>query len=200
MSQPGPRCTGFPGPGLRNPFRYITGHNERGEPVFLQTDHGNHHDTMLEGAGAQSTIYSCPGNPVQLTGDVDLEFSKQKPSLHIPNGCVARVIDFAPGAASNFHRALTLGIGTVCEGEVELRLSETEARVLRPGDVAVNRGAMHRWRNTSSERPARMLFVMLDVEPIVVNGRPLEFDVGVLMDEYAQYRPGEGANNKETWH
>ena len=149
---------------------------------------------MLGGIGAQSTIYSCPSNPVQVTDNVDLEFAKQKPSLHIPNGCVVRMIDFAPGAASNFHRALTLGVGTVCEGEVELRLSETEVRIMQPGDVSINRGAMHRWRNTSNEKPARMLFVMLDVEPIIVNGKALEFDVGVMMKEYAEYNPGEGAN------
>jgi hypothetical protein len=29
-------ATGFPAPGLRNPNRYITGHNSEGEAVFLQ--------------------------------------------------------------------------------------------------------------------------------------------------------------------
>lgn len=30
------RATEFPAPGLRNPFRYITGHNAKGDAVFLQ--------------------------------------------------------------------------------------------------------------------------------------------------------------------
>ncbi|KAF9771646.1 hypothetical protein IL306_010702 [Fusarium sp. DS 682] len=152
---------------------------------------------MLDGAGAQSIMYSSNCNPVELTGDVDLEFARQnRPSLHIPKGCVVRMIDFAPGAESNLHRALTLGIGTVCEGEVELTLSEDRKvnRILRPGDVCINRGAMHRWRNTSKEKSARMLFVMLDVEPIFVNNKALEFDMGHLMKEYAEYKEGEGAN------
>ncbi|KAI5918411.1 hypothetical protein F4810DRAFT_692198 [Camillea tinctor] len=190
-------CTGFPAPGLREPNRYITGHNSEGEAVFLHTDHGDHKDIMVGGLGAQNIMYSCKGNPVELTGDADLEFAKQKPSLHIPEGCVVRMIDFTPGAASGMHRALTLGIATVCEGEIELSLGSGEKRVLRPGDVSINRGAMHKWRNVSQDKPARILFFMLDVKPIVVNGKALEFDVGELMKEYAEYKEGEGANKTE---
>ncbi|KAI1474601.1 hypothetical protein K445DRAFT_27511 [Daldinia sp. EC12] len=198
MTTSGP-CTEFPAPGLRDPYRIITGHNEKGDPVFLQTDHGDHRDIMLGGAAAQNIIYSSRGNPTELTGDADLEYAKNnRPSLHIPNGCVVRMIDFAPGTESNLHRALTLGIGTVCEGEIELTLSDDRSvnRVLRPGDVCINRGAMHRWRNTSSEKPARMLFVMLDVKPIIVNGKALEFDMGYLMKEYAEYAEGEGPDKQ----
>ncbi|KAI1660856.1 hypothetical protein F4813DRAFT_400052 [Daldinia decipiens] len=198
MTTSGP-CTEFPAPGLRDPFRFITGHNDKGDPVFLQTDHGDHRDIMLGGAAAQNIMYSSRGNPTELTGDADLEYAKNnRPSLHIPSGCVVRMIDFAPGTESNLHRALTLGIGTVCEGEVELTLSDDRSmnRVLRPGDVCINRGAMHRWRNTSNEKPARMLFVMLDVKPIIVNGKALEFDMGYLMKEYAEYSEGEGPDKK----
>ncbi|KAF4953192.1 hypothetical protein FGADI_6167 [Fusarium gaditjirri] len=193
------RCTEFPAPGLRNPFRYVTGHDINGESTFLLTDHGDHHAVMLDGAGAQSIMYSSNSNPVELTGNVDLEFARMnRPSLHIPKGCVVRMVDFAPGGESNMHRALSLGIGTVCEGEVELSLSDDGKvnRVLRPGDVIVNRCAMHRWRNTSNEKSARMLFVMLDVEPVFVNHKALEFDMGELMKEYGDYKEGEGANKK----
>ncbi|KAL9622080.1 MAG: hypothetical protein Q9160_003579 [Pyrenula sp. 1 TL-2023] len=114
----------------------------------------------------------------------------------MPNGCVVRMIDFTPGAASNLHRALTLGIGTVCEGEIELSLGGSETRIMHPGDVSVNRGAIHRWRNTSSTKPARMLFIMLDIKPIIVNGKALEFDMGELMKSYAEYAEGEGPNKK----
>ena len=154
---------------------------------------------MLGGAAAQNIMYSCRGNPVEITDNVDLEFAKNnKPSLHIPEGCVVRMIDFAPGTESNLHRALTLGIGTVCEGEIELTLNNDPnyRRVMVPGDVSINRGAIHRWRNTSATKPARMLFVMLDVKPIIVNGKALEFEMGHLMDEYAKYKEGEGPESK----
>ncbi|KAK7972189.1 cupin [Apiospora saccharicola] len=191
-------ATGFPGPGLRSPSRYITGHNSKGEAVFIQTDHGDHGDIMVGGIAAQSLFYSSNSNPIELTDDADLEFAaKNKPSLHMPNGCVVRMIDFTPGAASIMHRALTLGIGTVCEGEIELTLGSGETRILRPGDVSINRGAMHKWRNVSEDKPARMLFTMLDVKPIIVNGKALEFEMGDLMKEYADYADGEGDKKTE---
>ena len=46
-----------------------------------QTDHGDHRDIMLGGIAAQNIIYSCRGNPVELTDNVDLEFAKNKVSL-----------------------------------------------------------------------------------------------------------------------
>lgn len=88
------RCTEFPAPGLRSPFRYVTGHDSNGEPTFLlasitipikpqgfplspfKTDHGDHRAVMLDGEGAQSIMYSSNSNPVELTNDVDLEFAR----------------------------------------------------------------------------------------------------------------------------
>ncbi|KAI1157040.1 cupin domain-containing protein [Nemania diffusa] len=194
MSTSGP-LKQFPAPGLRTPTRYITGHNTSGDADFLQQDLGDHLATMLGGAAAQSIMYSSKSNPVQITNNQDLEFAKNnRPAVHVPNGVCVRMIDFAPGTESILHRALTLGIGTVCEGEIELTLSDdrSQNRVLGPGDVCINRCAMHRWRNVSSDKPARMLFVMLDVEPVIVNGKALEFEMGSLMSEYAEYDEGAG--------
>ncbi|EAA36365.1 hypothetical protein GE21DRAFT_2378 [Neurospora crassa] len=196
MSTSGP-ITEFPAPGLRDPFRYITGHDAEGNAVFVQTDNGDHRAVMLGGAAAQNIIYSAGSNPIELTGNVDLEFAKNRPSLHIPNGVCVRMIDFAPGCKSNMHRALCMGIGTVCEGEVELTLGSGEKRILRPGDVSINRGAMHQWRNTSDEKPARMLYTLLDIKPLIVNGKQLDFDMGYLMKEYAEYDEGEGDKKAE---
>ncbi|ORY71067.1 uncharacterized protein BCR38DRAFT_358122 [Pseudomassariella vexata] len=186
MSTSGP-CTEFPAPGLRNPNRYITGHNEKGESVFLHSDHGDHHSVMLGGAAVQNILYSSGRNPIQLNGNADLEYIKKNPSLHIPHGVVVRMIDFAPGTESEFHRSICIVFGTVCEGELEYSLDGGESRRMRPGDVSVNRATMHKWRNVSSDKPARILYFLLDVEPVVVNGKTLEFEVGALMDEYAQY-------------
>lgn len=48
-----------------------------------QTDHGDHRDIMVGGLGAQNVFYSSSGNPIELTGDVDLEFAKQKVSFGV---------------------------------------------------------------------------------------------------------------------
>jgi quercetin dioxygenase-like cupin family protein len=171
---------------------------------------------MIGGAAAQNIFYSAPSNPVNLNGNADIEFSKirvstaqtsearthisnvqgtqQQPPLHIPNGVCVRMIDFAPGTESNLHRSLSLVIGTCCEGEMEFSLGSGEKRIMRPGDVSINRAAMHKWRNLSNEKSARMLYILLDVEPVIVNGKALDFDMGYLMKEYADYAENEGAN------
>lgn len=105
-----------------------------------------------------------------------------------------RMIDFAPGTESDLHRSMSLVVGTCCEGEMEFSVGNGEKRIMRPGDVSVNRAVMHKWRNVSKDKPARMLYFMLDVEPVVVNGKALDFDMGVLADEYAKYAKGEGSN------
>ena len=96
------------------------------------------------------------------------------------------MIDFAPGAESNMHRAVALGLGTVCEGEVELGLDSGETRIMKPGDVSINRAGNHKWRNVSKTESARMLYFMFDVDPVVVNGKKLKFDMGYLADEYPE--------------
>lgn len=157
-----------------------------------QTDHGDHQAPMLEGIASQCIMYSSNSNPIEISNDVDLEFIKTRPPLHYENGCIVRMIDFAPGAGSELHRSLCLVVGTCCEGEMEFSLSGGEKRIMRPGDVSVNRAAMHAWRNVSPDKPARMLYFMLDVKPVIVNGKPLGFDMGPLADEYAEYEEGQG--------
>lgn len=105
--------------------------------------------------------------------------------------------DFAPGAASTYHRSLTLAIGTPCEGEFELSLGDDENRILRPGDVSINRGTMHRWTNLSADKSARMLFVILDIKPLVVNGKTVETDMGIMAKAYIDYE-GEGKGGDES--
>lgn len=82
------------------------------------------------------------------------------------------------------HRAMCLGYGIVTHGEVEFSLDSGEKRIMRPGDCSVNRGTMHRWRNVSPDKPARMVYVLLDIKPLVVNGERLENDMGYLAGEY----------------
>ncbi|KAH7323175.1 hypothetical protein B0I35DRAFT_510369 [Stachybotrys elegans] len=191
MSTSGP-CTEFPAPGLRVPNRYLSGHNEKGEA----TDHGDHTSVMLGGAAAQNIFYGTDSCPVDLNDNKDLKFMEKNPPLHNPNGFLARMIDFAPGTESEFHRSICCVVGTVCEGEMEFSLSSGEKRIMVPGDVSVNRAAMHKWRNVSSTKPARVLYFLIDVKPVIVNGQELEFDCGVLMDEYASYGDSEGPNKK----
>lgn len=58
------------------------------------------------------------------------------------------------------HRTESIDYGVVIEGELTLVLDEGEV-TLRPGSVVVQRGTNHAWANRS-DRPCRMLFVLVD--------------------------------------
>lgn len=105
------------------------------------------------------------------------------------DGSLVRMIDFAPGVESNAHRALTIGYGCVIEGEFELELDSGEKRLMKPGDVSVNRATVHTWRNMSKDKPGRILYVLLPIKPLIVNGKLVTQDMGALAASYPQDAP-----------
>ncbi|WAC70835.1 cupin domain-containing protein [Roseateles sp. SL47] len=58
------------------------------------------------------------------------------------------------------HRTESVDYGVVIEGEMTLVLDVGEVS-LKPGSVVVQRGTNHAWANRS-DRPCRMLFVLVD--------------------------------------
>lgn len=57
------------------------------------------------------------------------------------------------------HTTRTIDYGVVLSGEIDLELDSGEVH-LRPGDVVVQRGTRHAWRNRGSE-PCKMAFVLV---------------------------------------
>ncbi|CAG8973477.1 hypothetical protein HYALB_00011072 [Hymenoscyphus albidus] len=185
-NEPGP-FTKFPGEGLPEIKRYITTHDANGEGVFLPSDSGDHHALMGNGRGVYSIIYTTKEAQIDLNDDADLKFAKEPPGLHVPNGTLVRMIDFAPGIESPIHRAMSLDYGTVIEGELEVELDSGEKRIMRRGDVLVNRNALHTWRNTSPDKCARALFILLDIAPMKpIGGKEIKLELGELSHDYAE--------------
>jgi hypothetical protein len=58
-------------------------------------------------------------------------------------------------------------------------LEEGEPTVMKRGDIAVQRATMHGWRNPSETEWARMVFVLQDIQPLVVGGEKLKEDLGI---------------------
>ncbi|KAF3281511.1 hypothetical protein TWF970_002070 [Orbilia oligospora] len=102
------------------------------------------------------------------------------PGLTMQRGTVCRIVDFGPGVEPVMHRTQSLDFGVVIEGEIELGLDggESEKRVLKRGDVAIQRGTNHAWRNVTPDNGwARMLFVLQSSEEIKIEGKVLREDV-----------------------
>ncbi|KAJ5218217.1 uncharacterized protein N7498_000316 [Penicillium cinerascens] len=160
----------------------ITDHDEFGNEAFLPARPGNW-QAYDNNSMAFSVLYTTSEFPVSLNDGHDLAKHDQitaskKLGLVNPGGTVWRIVDFAPGFESMMHRTRSLDFGIVIEGTIELILASGEKRFLHRGDVSVQRGTNHAWRNPDLTRWCRMAYVLQDAQPVLVNGEPLKEDLG----------------------
>ncbi|OBT79283.1 hypothetical protein VF21_01904 [Pseudogymnoascus sp. 05NY08] len=123
-----------------------------------------------------SYIYSTPPS-LNLTSDADLSHHHATASLGPPflffppaGGSAAGYLDFAPNPdqeEGTMHRTQTLDYIVVIDGVVELGLEGGERRVVRKGNVVVQRGPMHTWKNLSRTEGARVVVVSFGAEGAV---------------------------------
>ena len=174
---------------LRKIQRLVTSHDPSGRAVVSQqlsdstnTWRGKHDPRAALGS---FLAYNIPAFPIRLINDSDvvdygeiLERSEDG-SQENPPGIRLRFIDFPPGFITAWKRAKSLDFCFVFEGEVELVLDSGTTKVLKRGDVTVQRGTLHVWRNHSGGKWARMAFVSIDATPVMVNGDWVPDDVWV---------------------
>lgn len=84
-----------------------------------------------------------------------------------------RYTDFAPGANVAMHRTASVDYNIILVGELVLIMEDGDERALKAGDIVVQRGTLHGWRNPSGDQWTRMLSVLIDAQPAVVDGKPL---------------------------
>ena len=168
--------------GLPPVQRFITTHNADGQAIFSSTQHEDLEWQKIGSLANFSLGYATNKFPVDLQDDADMQtyehYLQNKPGITIPGGTVLRLVDTPPGSLSPMHRTVSLDYGVVLEGEVELILDSGEKRVLRRGDIAIQRGTNHAWRNTSTTQWARMLYVLQESEEFKVAGKTLGEDYG----------------------
>ena len=147
----------------------VTGHDAHGRAVV--TD-----DSLLEGrmnptrVSASTVVWTSSGSPIDM--DTAEHGRDQTAGLTLVGGSVLRVVDMLPGGCSPMHRTSSLDYGIVLSGQVELVLDDGAITVVNPGDIVIQRGTIHAWRN-STETVARIAFVLLDATAATVDGRSL---------------------------
>ncbi len=188
--------SGFPGT-----QRLITSHNEAGKAVVQSTER-TQWQSMRNGRVCMSLVYTTSEPLPNLNDDADVKAHEKKVAagkagLVSPNGSVCRLVDFAPGNDPQMHRTKSLDYGIVMEGEMELILDSGEVQLMRKGDVAIQRGTMHAWRNPNATSWARMLFVLLDCQPLNIGGDQLGEVLGPGQHEMhpSENDRGDGANS-----
>ncbi|GAA6037991.1 hypothetical protein JCM8097_009529 [Rhodosporidiobolus ruineniae] len=88
-------------------------------------------------------------------------------------GSVVRYVDMPPKHVSPMHRTISLDYGFVIFGELELSLPDGTKKLVKQGDVVVQRGTDHAWINNSETEWARMAYVLIPSKPIVIDGKEL---------------------------
>lgn len=175
--------------------RVVTGHDAQGRSKVIFDGPA---DTVTEiGYDCRvSEIWAAYGPRPGNSGDEDA--AKRAPSARTPPpyGNKFRVIEFAPDervdmqalderlkkgmesgrmlgeVKGDLHRSESVDYAIVLKGEV-WHLTESDEVHLRQGDVLVQRGTFHAWRNRSSE-PVLLAIVLCDAQPLRLRTDPLE--------------------------
>jgi hypothetical protein len=167
--------------------RIVTGVNAAGRSIIVS-------DTMLPtapvaaGAAVRTGLWTTSASPAsnQESDPVPDGVIMQTPPAN-RGGTVVRITDIVPDSRHaydpeelrrrkckttqdrsarhpGFHATDTIDYAVCLEGEVWAVLDEGET-LMRPGDVLIQRGTYHAWSNRS-DRICRMLFVLIDAEPL----------------------------------
>lgn len=92
-----------------------------------------------------------------------------------PGGAYFGVTDVPPSYSAPMHRTLTLDYAVVLSGEIVCVLDGGEEKTISQGEFIIQRGTNHQWVNRSATEVARILFVMVGAEKVVLgDGKELE--------------------------
>ncbi|VDC01823.1 unnamed protein product [Peniophora sp. CBMAI 1063] len=90
-------------------------------------------------------------------------------------GVTCRYNDLAPGASVPMHRTTSTDVIVLISGQTVLTLDDgTETLLEKAGDSVVQRGTMHGWRNPSKTEWTRIMAIVVDAKPVVVDGAELK--------------------------
>jgi quercetin dioxygenase-like cupin family protein len=158
--------------------RYITTHDDKGKAIFSKAFDDESKMKANDDGIAFALSFTTKGHPVDMGDDKDLDiygqYLKSSPGLVVSGGTVLRHVDIPPEKACTMHRTVSLDYGCVLEGEVELLLDSGEKRMMKRGDVAIQRGTMHQWINHSKTEWTRMLFVLQESKPLSIAGEKFD--------------------------
>lgn len=150
--------------------RVVTGHTEAGVAVF-RSDEKFQTQQIPTGDAAFALIWTTANVPADLNDETDGREREAGTTLN--GGSVIRVVDMLPGAQSPFHRSSSIDYGIIVSGQIELELDQGAIKTLGPGDIVVQRGTIHLWRNPSESDICRIIFVLTEAKPFEVKGLPL---------------------------
>lgn len=150
--------------------RIVTGHDAKGRAV-IRSDDLLPVEPIPSGDAAFSLVWTTASVPADNNDETDGRLRDAGLTLH--RGSVIRIVDMVPGGQSPFHRSSSIDYGIVMSGAVELELDDGAITTARAGDIIIQRGTVHLWRNPSASDVCRIAFVLIEAAPVVVDGAAL---------------------------
>ncbi len=175
---------------VRKIRRLVTGLDDDGKSAFIM-DGDAESVLVLEGMGglALTELWETQSAPADNTGSAD---HTERPMRLEParQGTVFRMVEFPPDSAwketadpkavfeamgaghaavaghddPGMHKTASVDYALVLEGEIWAVL-ETGERLMKQGDVLIQRGTTHAWSNRTADN-CLMMFVLCGAEPI----------------------------------
>jgi quercetin dioxygenase-like cupin family protein len=141
------------------PRRIVTGHDAEGRSVVLSDAPTPR--TLDIGSAAFHEMWITDTVPAAIAATEPEPTDRPVRTPAPAGGVLVRFTEMAPGAEAPMHRTETVDVGVVLDGESWLLLDDGSETRVGPGDAVVQRGTNHAWANRS-DRPVRMVFVMID--------------------------------------
>ncbi|KAJ9617128.1 hypothetical protein H2200_000849 [Cladophialophora chaetospira] len=177
--------------------RVVTGHNNSGKSI-IESDATLTPANPLDPAGSLPTgiipgftnLFKTTGFPATNVQGEWFDPHGKKIGLVDQDGVVARIVDFpavgeTPDGVNVTHRTQSVDFGIVLKGTITMVLDDGSETVFKEGDVCVQRGTDHAWKNVSTEN-CRMFFVLVPSVPIKDAATGTDFEItptGHLEDE-----------------
>ena len=150
--------------------RIVTGHDAAGRAVF-RSDEAFAPVVVPSGDAAMALVWTTATVPADNNDETDGRH--REAGLTLNGGSVIRIVDMLPGGESPMHRTNSIDYGIVLSGCVELELDEGAKKTARAGDIVVQRGTNHLWRNPSATELCRIAFILIQAPPYLHDGQPL---------------------------
>jgi quercetin dioxygenase-like cupin family protein len=152
--------------------RVVTAHDVMGHAVVQADEKVAVPGFPGENVGS-AVIWATGTVPADNSVDVEIDLQDDGRSL-TGAASVLRIVEFGPGYASPRHRTLSIDYLFVLSGELELELDEGTLVRLYQGDIVVQRGTSHQWRNPSQDTPCRVLVSMIEARMVSIGGAVLQ--------------------------
>lgn len=152
--------------------RIVTGHDTDGTAAVLVDAPAT--NVKNPRPGQFSTLIWCTdGAPAAMPIGLDAEdMGARRLGTYPPErGTRFMIAEYPPGNVPRRHRTETIDYIVVLSGTIEMELDGGQAVTVNAGDVVVQRGTYHAWRNPGPD-VCRMAFVLVDAEPLGI-GQPL---------------------------